>query len=289
MTVGKAILESLSGDAEILDDIWEDGPDKCEQLGHSLLGGLPGSKILVTTRSEIVAGNMGCTRNNVLQDNEERARLESIGRYIVEKCDGLPLSAKALGSLLRLKSSVQEWSNVLDKLRQCFSYCAIFPEDYKIKKDQLIEMWMAQEIPSSISKLIHLRQLDLFGNLEMEKLPENGGNCHSSCEYLPPVWKLPSLEKLILEDMEGVKRLGVEFVGMETQSSSPVVGFPKLKHLIFNGMSNLEDWDSVAMSNLATILHCPKLNALPNYLLQMTTLEKLSIYECPILEQQESG
>ncbi|EEF46360.1 conserved hypothetical protein [Ricinus communis] len=77
--------------------------------------------------------------------------------------------------------------------------------------------------------------------------------------------------------MEGVKRLGVEFVGMETQSSSP--GSPKLKHLIFNGMSNLEDWDSMAMSNLATkftimpylrsllVLHCPKLNALPNYLL----------------------
>ncbi|EEF46361.1 conserved hypothetical protein [Ricinus communis] len=135
MIVGEAILESLSGDAERLDDMWEDGLEKWEQLRHSLLGSLLGSKILVTTHSEIVARNMGCSRNNVLQlgkfpseqcwsifsrvtffdrDNEEHARLESIGRYIVEKCGGLSLSAKALGSLLRLNSSVQELRNMLD-------------------------------------------------------------------------------------------------------------------------------------------------------------------------------
>ncbi|EEF30187.1 conserved hypothetical protein [Ricinus communis] len=110
MTVGKAILESLSGDAEILDDIWEDGPDKCEQLGHSLLGGLPGIMKLPSEQCWLIFSRVTFFD----RDNEERARLESIGRYIVEKCDGLPLSAKALGSLLSLKSSVQEWSNVLD-------------------------------------------------------------------------------------------------------------------------------------------------------------------------------
>ncbi|WCJ39689.1 Disease resistance protein RGA2 [Euphorbia peplus] len=110
------------------------------------------------------------------KDDGERRRLEVIGREIVKKCDGLALAAKTLGCNLRLKDSWEEWENVLNseiweldeiwgkngasrtgfsslwfsyydlvpELRPCFSYCAILPQNHEIKKDDLVQLWMAQ-------------------------------------------------------------------------------------------------------------------------------------------------
>ncbi|XVF78414.1 hypothetical protein PTKIN_Ptkin14bG0130500 [Pterospermum kingtungense] len=100
---------------------------------------------------------------------QERENLEGIGRKIVERCNGLPLAVKTVGGLLRFKAK-EQWQSILDSkmweieevekgvspslllsyydlspvLRQCFSYCAIFPKDYKIERDKLIKLWMAQ-------------------------------------------------------------------------------------------------------------------------------------------------
>ncbi|XP_024039285.1 putative disease resistance protein RGA1 [Citrus clementina] len=51
---------------------------------------------------------------------EDREKLEPIGRKIARKCKGLPLAVK------------------------CFSYCAVFPKDHYMHKNELIDMWMAQ-------------------------------------------------------------------------------------------------------------------------------------------------
>ncbi|XP_044474891.1 putative disease resistance protein RGA3 [Mangifera indica] len=101
---------------------------------------------------------------------EECERLEEIGKKISSKCQGLPLAAKTLGSFLRFKKSWEEWKCVLDSelwklkeieeevfrplllsyndlpclIKSCFIYCAIFPKDYGLKKDELIKLWMAQ-------------------------------------------------------------------------------------------------------------------------------------------------
>ncbi|XP_031277692.1 putative disease resistance protein RGA3 [Pistacia vera] len=100
----------------------------------------------------------------------ESEKLEEIGREIVKKCKGLPLATKTIGSLLQFKRSRDEWKRVLysemwkleeiesgllsplmlsyndlpSSIRKCFSYCAIFPKDYNIRKDILINLWMAQ-------------------------------------------------------------------------------------------------------------------------------------------------
>eukprot|EP00257_Ricinus_communis_P025158 XP_025012572.1 putative disease resistance protein RGA3 [Ricinus communis] len=119
----------------ILDDVWEDGPSKWEQMRDSFMSASLGSSILVTTRDESVAMNMGCTGDRLFKlgnlfleecwsifseiaffekNNDERVQLEAIGREIVKKCDGLPLAAKTLGNLLRFKDSRQEWQSVLN-------------------------------------------------------------------------------------------------------------------------------------------------------------------------------
>ncbi|KAJ8747932.1 hypothetical protein K2173_013000 [Erythroxylum novogranatense] len=208
MRIAKAILESLRGSSThdfrelenilkeirailykkrfllVLDDVWNENPNKWKELKHSLTCGLLGSTILITTRKERVALLMGCNNESIHKIgflnseqcwsiirqiafvNGERDKLERIGKKIADKCKGLPLAATTLGGLLRFKKSMKEWSRVLESegwesddllgplklsyydlplpLKQCFSYCSIFPKDSKIGKRELIGMWMAQ-------------------------------------------------------------------------------------------------------------------------------------------------
>ncbi|KAH9776100.1 hypothetical protein KPL71_006603 [Citrus sinensis] len=65
-----------------------------------------------------------------------------------------------------------------------------------------------------------------------------------NCEHLPPLGKLPSLEDLEIDGMWGVKRVGNEFLGVESDTDgSSVIAFPRLKQLRFANMAELEEWD----------------------------------------------
>ncbi|KAL9171783.1 hypothetical protein ABFS82_03G002900 [Erythranthe guttata] len=109
------------------------------------------------------------------QEKEKFPNLEAIGRQIANKCAGVPLAAKALGGLLRFKRTEKQWIYVKESeiwelpheetlilpalrlsyhhlplaLRQCFAYCATFPKDTFIRKEELIFMWMAHGYISS--------------------------------------------------------------------------------------------------------------------------------------------
>ncbi|KAH9685818.1 hypothetical protein KPL70_014112 [Citrus sinensis] len=123
-----------------------------------------------------------------------------------------------------------------------------------------------------------------------------------NCEHLPPLGKLP-LEKLALQNLNSVKRVGNEVLGIEessdddpssSSSSSSVIAFPKLKSLKIWDMEELEEWDyKVTRKENISIMPrlssleidcCPKLKVLPDDLLQTSTLQELSIGGCPILE-----
>ena len=94
-----------------------------------------------------------------------------MGKEIVNMCNGVPLVIKTLGTILRLKPEESHWlsiknngnllslgtenDNVLSVLRlsyndlpiylkPCFTYCALFPKDYEIEKNMLVQLWMAQ-------------------------------------------------------------------------------------------------------------------------------------------------
>ena len=121
-----------------------------------------------------------------------------------------------------------------------------------------------------------------------------------NCEQLPPLGRLPSLGKLFISELECVKRVGNEFLGIESDSdpssssSSSVIAFPKLKSLTIWTMEELEEWDYRITGNIfimpclssLQIFICGKLKALPDHFHQTTTLKELRILLCDILEER---
>ncbi|KAJ0961210.1 hypothetical protein J5N97_000804 [Dioscorea zingiberensis] len=98
---------------------------------------------------------------------KETPYLVGIGKQIVQKCAGLPLAVKAIGGVLRYETEESRWGDILDSpiwdeigtqilpvlklsydrmpsyLKPCFALCSMFPKDYRIKKDMLIGLWVA--------------------------------------------------------------------------------------------------------------------------------------------------
>ncbi|XP_059445314.1 putative disease resistance RPP13-like protein 1 [Corylus avellana] len=173
----------------VLDDVWDKNNAKWEVLSNALKSGIQGSRVIVTTRDQDVARVVHASATHCITELPKEdcwslfvkyafhdghpdayPKLEAIGRQIVEKCKGLPLAIKAIGSLLWSKLDVDEWDNVFrselwdlsveetgilpalklsykylsSHLKRCFAYCSIFPKDYTFKKEKLVLLWMAE-------------------------------------------------------------------------------------------------------------------------------------------------
>ncbi|XP_025635316.1 putative disease resistance protein RGA3 [Arachis hypogaea] len=115
-------------------------------------------------------------------ESRDRSALEITGRKIVEKYKRLPLTVQTLGSLLRTKDHEKsllrtkdherEWIDVLyneiwefsedessilpglrisyyylpSNLKRCFVYCSLFPKHYEFERDELVLLWMAEDL-----------------------------------------------------------------------------------------------------------------------------------------------
>ncbi|KAI9115194.1 hypothetical protein K1719_013513 [Acacia pycnantha] len=203
----------------VLDDVWNENCKIWEVFQAPLKLAAPQSKILVTTRNQKVAKVMCCTFTHSLKPLEDGdcwnlfakhafnnqhhnadPDLIQIGRKIVNKCGGLPLAVKTLGSLLHKKPSFQYWDKILksdfwelsendshiipslrlsyhylpSNLKRCFAYCSIFPKDYDINKNVLIQLWMADGLICSTQKSISLEEAgnEIFNDLELRSFFE---------------------------------------------------------------------------------------------------------------------
>ncbi|KAH7670284.1 P-loop containing nucleoside triphosphate hydrolase protein [Dioscorea alata] len=101
---------------------------------------------------------------------QSKAQLEEVGMKIAAKLEGLPLAARVVGSLLCSNVNLNDWRMILNAdvwnskpeklynispalllsyqhlppyIKQCFSYCTLFPSNHKFNKDNSVQMWMA--------------------------------------------------------------------------------------------------------------------------------------------------
>ncbi|KAH7690247.1 P-loop containing nucleoside triphosphate hydrolase protein [Dioscorea alata] len=101
--------------------------------------------------------------------------IKPIAKQVARECRGLPLALITVGRALRKENQLPVWRNALqelktssidqikdmakyvfgslkfsydrlssDRIRACFLYCALFPEDHQILVYKLIEYWMAE-------------------------------------------------------------------------------------------------------------------------------------------------
>ncbi|KAM4105749.1 hypothetical protein ACB094_04G015800 [Castanea mollissima] len=124
--------------------------------------------------------------------------LEAIGREIAEKCGGVPLLARVLGGTMSCKKEKNEWLAIQNSkvwnspdvnngillilklsfdhlypppLKNCFTYCAIFPKDYNMGKEELIQHWMAEGFLQQTQG--HFLVMEDIGNEYFDKLLAN--------------------------------------------------------------------------------------------------------------------
>ncbi|GLT47457.1 hypothetical protein SLA2020_211550 [Shorea laevis] len=117
--------------------------------------------------------------------------LKGIGEEIVKKCRGLPLAIKTIGGLLRQdRLNANKWREVLNSeiwkvseevggvlpalrlsyhhlpshLKQCFAFCAIFPNDFELNEDDLVLLWMAQGFLRQHQQIDGMKEMKSLGH-----------------------------------------------------------------------------------------------------------------------------
>ena len=178
----------------VLDDISNDNVN-WEELINLLPSGRSGCMILITTRLTKIASELKTlepyevpklpheecrkifVRYAFRGEKAKDRELLKIGESIVQKCDGLPLAARTLGSLL-FRKDISMWQEVKENnllstgkgkddilsvlklsydalpsdLKTCFSWLSTFPKDYDIFRELIIMYWMAMGLLNPASR-----------------------------------------------------------------------------------------------------------------------------------------
>ncbi|CAL5012126.1 unnamed protein product [Urochloa decumbens] len=201
-------------------------------------------------------------KKKVFKDEAEETKLfpDMIeqARLILKKCDGLPLAITTIGGFLATKpKTATEWRKTYDRistemeinqelrtiktvlirsydglpyhLKSCFLYLSVFPEDYKIKRKQLIRRWGAirhlaisknwereEDMYRRNQDLSHVRSLTVFGNWESFfiskkmrylRVMDLSGTYGLEDHHLSHIGDLIHLKYLSLRRCEGIRHL----------------------------------------------------------------------------------
>ncbi|XP_019179889.1 PREDICTED: putative late blight resistance protein homolog R1A-10 isoform X2 [Ipomoea nil] len=183
------LYQSLKGQRYfvVMDDVWS--IESWNDVNSCFPDDINGSRVLLTTRVAEVATYIGSNnyfshQMHLLDQSESwelfhkkackshSVEFETIGRPIVEKCNGLPLAIVVVAGLFSKLNTLVEWKNTANalissststlddeecwrilslsyshlphNLKACFLYLGVFPEDYKINANNLARLWAAE-------------------------------------------------------------------------------------------------------------------------------------------------
>ncbi|OIV92322.1 hypothetical protein TanjilG_10532 [Lupinus angustifolius] len=180
----------------VLDDVRNDDPLKWNEFWNLISTCIQGSKILVTTRNHFIASMMGTIHSHTLKglcvedslslfekyafkEGEEKKfpDLIKVGREILNKCEGVPLSIRSMGSMLFSKYEIKHWELIRDMefwdlpianpilralrlsylqmpshLKQCFELFSLYPDDFVFHSSEVASLWAALGLLPSPNK-----------------------------------------------------------------------------------------------------------------------------------------
>ncbi|KAJ0007412.1 hypothetical protein Pint_30385 [Pistacia integerrima] len=138
--------------------------DVCLSMGCKIV------KVMFLSDDEALTLFIDKVEHNVF----EVPTLKEIVKLVVEQCAHLPLAIVTVASCMRGEHGICEWRNALEelsksiqsvkgmetnvqgqlqlsydrlkskKVQHCFLYCALYPEDFKIPKEELIVYWITK-------------------------------------------------------------------------------------------------------------------------------------------------
>ncbi|KAJ3701563.1 hypothetical protein LUZ61_005268 [Rhynchospora tenuis] len=182
----------------VLDDVPEESNKLLQAtVKDCVRSGKEGSKVLITTKSEKAARSWDTVRSIVTMSplaftncslsfklsafpeysrRLQHPELVTIGKRIVEKLGGLPISARLLGRALRDNLHKECWNDVLhselwestnnnlppslklsyhllpDRLQRCFAFLGKLPKGWEFTRESLTSLWVAEGLAFSNNK-----------------------------------------------------------------------------------------------------------------------------------------
>nr|ALO70072.1 NBS-LRR-like resistance protein [Oryza sativa] len=138
-----------------------------------------------------------CVFDNKKTWEDYPSGLQKVGVDIVNRLKGFPLAIKTVGRLLRNKLTLDRWTRVYESkewelqsndddimpvlklsynylpfhLQQCFSYCALFPEDYRFCGQELINLWIGLGLLDTDDQN---KTMEYLGLEYLDQLVDNG-------------------------------------------------------------------------------------------------------------------
>ncbi|TYI29739.1 hypothetical protein ES332_A05G338000v1 [Gossypium tomentosum] len=203
-----------------------------------------------------------------------------LAEAVVEECAGLPLALITIGRAMASKKTLREWEYAIEVLRQsaasvlpgvgkemypklkfsydcllderfrsCFLYCSLYPEDYFIDKDELVDFWIGEGFLDKHTNLSSARNQGHFiiGSLINACLLEKG---HRN-------------DRVKMHDV--IRDMALWIAGESEKEKFFVKSGVQLKE-----QPKAKKWEEVTrmslmgnqIENLTEILECPKLQTL---------------------------
>ncbi|XP_022775512.1 putative disease resistance protein RGA3 [Durio zibethinus] len=252
------------------------------------------------------------------REGSECEVLKGVGMEIAKKCKGLPLAAKTLGSLLREKRSRVEWENVLNSefwkldiaekdiftplllsyydlpstIRRCLLYCAIFPKDYVMLRDELILHWMVQGFLNFDDNLemevkgeeyfYHLAGRSFFQDFKKD----TSGNIYECKmhDLVHDFLQFLTKDEIVAEEINSVETLKLDLSSKKARHSRITIGQGKRFPVCINGVEKLRSLITIVQG-----MFCLNLTKLPDEMKKLINLKYLYTSTCVGLAYYPKG